>query len=124
MVMAGEDEGDAHTLGLLVELRALCQKIADHNDGYAIEVHRLLQQLCNPNLHGLHDELHFRVVQLGPGYYGEQLRVVSANTSSVLGHAAFNAAVKHYPNCRWMLTWGGGVAGTYDPPGMEVDDKS
>lgn len=85
--MAGEDEGDAHTLGLLGELRALCQKIADHNDGHAIKVHRLLQQRCNPNLHGLHAELHFRVVQLGPGYYGERLRVVSANASSALGHA-------------------------------------
>jgi hypothetical protein len=64
--MAGDDDGDAHTLGLLVELRALCQKIVDHNNGYAIEAHRLLQQLSNPNLHGLGDELHFSVVQLGP----------------------------------------------------------
>jgi len=122
--MAGEDEGDAHTLGLLVELRALCQKIADHNDGYAVEVHRLLQQLSNPNLHGLEEDLHFRVVQLGPGYYGERLRIVSASANMALGHAALEAAIKHYPNCRWMLTWGGGVAGRYDPPGMDVSYKS
>ncbi len=117
--MAG-DEGDAYTLGLLVELRALCQKIADHNDAYSMEAHHLLQRLSNPNLHGLEAHLHFRVVQLGPGYYGETLRIVSANANAALGHAAFHVAVKHYPNCRWMLTWHGGVANRYDPPGMDV----
>ena len=57
-----EDGGDALTLGLLVELRDLCQKVAYENEGFAIEVHRLLQQLTNPNLHGLDSELHFRVL--------------------------------------------------------------
>ena len=118
-----DDGGDAHTLSLLVELRMLCQKIADRNDRYALEVHRLLQQLCNPNLHGLETDLHFRLVQLGPGYYGESLRVVSASANSTFGEAALAAAIKHYPNCRWMLKWKGGVAGRYDPPGMDVSEK-
>src|SRR5437016_5394208 len=47
--------------------------------GYAHHVHRLLQQLMNPNLHDLNRDLDFRVMQLGPGYYGDSLRIVSAN---------------------------------------------
>ena len=121
--MSSDDGGDAHTLGLLVELRALCQKIADHNDGYAHEVHRLLQQLCNPNLHDLDDELSFRVVELGPGYYGETLRTVSANANLTLGYAAFQTAVKQNPKSTWLLKYPGGVAGRYDPPGTEMSDK-
>jgi hypothetical protein len=124
LAMTGEDEGDAHTLGLLVELRALCQKIADHNDGYGHEVHRLLQQLYNPNLHVLDRDLSYRVLQLGSGYYGETLRTVSANSNLTLGHAALDAAVKQNPKSSWLLKYPGGVAGRYDPPGMNVDDKS
>src|SRR5258707_650276 len=97
---AMQDEGDAYTLGLLLDLRKLCRRVAEQNDDFAIEAHRLLQQLCNPNLHGLGADLHFRVVQLGPGYYGERLRIISANANSAMGHAAFAAAVKHYPTCR------------------------
>jgi hypothetical protein len=114
--MTGDDEGDAHTLGLLVELRALCQKIANHNDGYAYEVHQLLQQLCNQNLHDLYRDLRFRVIELGPGYYGDTVRVVSANANLDLGHAALEAAVKQNPNKSWLLKYPGGVAGRYDPP--------
>jgi hypothetical protein len=58
-----EEEGDGYTLGLLVELRKLCTKIAEENHGYTSEVHRLLQQLANPNLHGLDRDLSFRVIR-------------------------------------------------------------
>jgi hypothetical protein len=43
-----EDEGDGYTLGLLIELRKLCTKIAEENVVYTNEVHRLLHQLVNP----------------------------------------------------------------------------
>jgi hypothetical protein len=62
-----EDEGDGYTLGLLLDLRNLCTKIAENNWVYANEVHRLLQQLNNPNLHDLDRDLSFRVIQRGPG---------------------------------------------------------
>jgi hypothetical protein len=48
-----DEEGDAHTHGLLLELRNLCTKIAEHHHAYAAELHRLLQQVHNPNLHEL-----------------------------------------------------------------------
>ena len=116
-----EEDGEAQTLGLLFDLRKLCEKVAWENEGYAIEVHRLLQQLCNPNLHDLEKDLHFRVLQFGPGQYGQTWRVVSASANSTLGQDAFRSAVKHYPNCRWLLKWHGGVAGRYDPPGMDIE---
>jgi hypothetical protein len=65
-----EDEGDAHTLGLLVDMRELCRKIAENHHHYAAQLHGLLRQVQNPNVHGLDKELSFRVEQLGPGYYG------------------------------------------------------
>ena len=118
-----EDEGDAHTLSLLVDLRELCRKIAEHNESYAYEVHRLLQQLNNPNLHELHQDLRFRVIQKAPEYYGEQLRIVSANANLSLGHAALAEAVKQHPKSGWLLLYPGGVAGRYDPPGTVINLK-
>jgi hypothetical protein len=115
-----EDEGDGYTLGLLVELRKLCTKIAEENHVYTSEVHRLLQQLVNPNLHGLDRDLSYRVIQKSAeGYYGETLRTVSANANMSLGHAALQAAIKQDPKSRWMLLYPGGVAGRYDPPGSK-----
>jgi len=115
-----EDEGDGYTLALLIELRKLCTKIAEENHVYTNEVHRLLQQLVNPNLHGLDRDLSFRVIQQSAeGYYGEKLRTVSANANMSLGHAALQAAIKQDPKSRWMLLYPGGVAGRYDPPGSK-----
>jgi hypothetical protein len=113
-----EDDGDGYTLGLLLEFRKLCQKIAEDNEAYAYEARRLLQQLNNPNLRGLDRDLSFRVIQKSAAnYYGETLRTVSANANLNLGHAALEAAIKQDPKSRWMLLYPGGVAGRYDPPG-------
>ena len=77
-----------------------------------------MQQLNNPNLHGLDRDLSFRVIQMSAeNYYGETLRTVSANANLSLGHAALDAAIKQDPKSRWMLLYPGGVAGRYDPPG-------
>lgn len=117
------DEGDDHTVGLLLHLRNLCMKISEHYEEDARDLHRLLQQVNNPNLHDLDYDLSFRVVQLGPGYYGETLRTVSANANLRLGHAALEAAVKLNPNSTWLLKYRGGLAGRYDPPGTVINDK-
>ena len=105
-----EDEGDGYTLRLLVELRRLCTKIAEENHVYTSEVHSPLQQLVNPNLHGLDRDLSYRVIQQSAeGYYGETLRTVSSNANLRLGHAAPEAAIKQDPKSRWMLLYPGGV---------------
>jgi hypothetical protein len=116
-------EGDGHTLGLLLDLRELCRKLADRHELDSIELHRLLQQLQNPNLHGLDHELSFRVIQKAPEYYGETLRIVSANANLGLGHATLEAAIRQDPKSGWMLLYPGGVAGRYHPPGTVIEDK-
>jgi hypothetical protein len=119
-----EDEGGGSTLGLLLELRKLCHKIADDNQGYTSDVHRLLQQLVNPNLHGLDRDLSFRVFQqTAEGYYGETLRTVPRNANLILGHAAMKEAIRQDPKSCWMLLYPGGVAGRYDPPGTPPPNK-
>jgi hypothetical protein len=118
----GEDDGDAHTLGLLVDMRDLCTKIAEEHHHYAAQLHELLRQVKNPNVHGLDKELTFRVeqLQLGePDQYAETLRAMSLNSNMALARAAFGAAVKHYPNQRWILKWAAQIVERYDPPAMK-----
>jgi len=126
MSMSGEDDGDAHTLGLLVDMRDLCTKIAEEHHHYAAQLHDLLRQVKNPNVHGLDKELTFRVeqLQLGePDHRAETLRAMSLNASIPLARAAFGAAVKHYPNQRWILKWGGYIVERYDPPRTKKDNE-
>lgn len=53
--MAGEDEGDAHTLGLLVDLRDLRTKIGVEYRHMTSELHDLLRQVqtrtCTVSMH-------------------------------------------------------------------------
>jgi hypothetical protein len=98
-------------------------RIAEHHDAYAADLHRLLKQVHNPNLHDLDRDLSCRVVELGPGYYGDTLRTVSANANLSLGHAALMAAVKQNPTRSWLLQYPGGVAGRYDSPGTKIEDE-
>ena len=114
-----EDEGDAHTLGLLVDLRKLCSRIGDEHRRMASELHDLLRQVQNPNVHGLDRELGFRVQQLdekgNPESWPELFRLLSLNCSMTLARAAFEAACKCYPNKRLVLKWGGVVVDRYEP---------
>lgn len=116
-------EGDGQTLGLLLELRELCARIVDRNDDAARELHQLLLRLRNPNLHGLDENLSFKVIQKEPEYYGSPLRVVSANANLNLGHTALKEAIRQDPKSGWILLYSGGVAGRYDPPGTVINDK-
>ncbi len=117
--MSTEDEGDAHTLGLLVDLRNLCTRIGEEHHRMASELHDLLRQVQNPNVHGLDKELTFRVEQLDEGVpedqYPEMFRSLSLNCSIVLARAAFEAACKCYPTRRLILKWGGYIVERYEP---------
>ena len=117
--MAAEDEGDAHTLGLLVDLRNLCTRFGEEHHGMASELHDFLRQVQNPNVHGLNKELTFRVEQLDekgdPDGWPELFRSLSLNCSITLARAAFEAACKCYPNRRLILKWGGVVVERYEP---------
>jgi hypothetical protein len=116
LVMAGEDEGDAHTLGLLFDMRDLCTEIATAHDHFTARLHDLMRQVQNPNVHGLDKEMGFRVEALGPGEMPETLRAVSLNCSINVARGAFAAAIKSYPNQRMRLKWGAYIVERYEPP--------
>ena len=101
-----DSQGDGYTLGLLVDLRDLCTKIGDNHYRMAAELHDLLREVANPNVHGLDKELSFRVQQTASGEYGETLRTISLNGNAEIARAAFRAAVRCYPHERWRLLWG------------------
>ena len=98
--MAGEDEGDAHTLGLLVDLRNLCRRMGDEHHRMVSELHDLLRQVQAPNVNGLDKELTFRIEQLDekadPEGWPELFRSLSLNCSVTLARAAFEAAWERY----------------------------
>jgi hypothetical protein len=114
-----EDDGDAHTLGLLVDLRDLCSNIADEHHRMASRLHDLLRQIQRPNVHGLDKEMGIRVEQLDekgdPDGWPELFRALSLNCSITLARAAFEAACKCYPTKRLILKWGGVVVERYEP---------
>jgi hypothetical protein len=62
--MTSEDDSDAHTLGLLVDLRDLCTPIGEEHHRMASQLHNLLRPVQNPNVHGLNKELTHRVEHL------------------------------------------------------------
>lgn len=115
-----DEEGDAHTLGLLVDLRNLCTRMGDEHHRMASELHDLLRQVQNPNVHGLDKELTFRVEQLDEKAdaetHPELFRSLSLNCSINLARAAFEAACKCYPTRRLILKWGGYIVERYEPP--------
>jgi hypothetical protein len=113
--MTGESQGDGYTLGLLVDLRALCTKIGDSHYRMAAELHDLLRQVANPDVHGLDKELTFRVQQTAFGEHGETLRAISLNGNVEIARAAFQAAVRCYPRERWLLLWGAYIVEKYEP---------
>src|SRR4029079_971957 len=59
-----EDEGDAHTLDLLTDLRNLCDEINAAHGNFTARLNDLMRQMANPNVHGLDRELTYRVMQL------------------------------------------------------------
>jgi hypothetical protein len=113
--MTIDPRGDGYTLGLLVDLRDLCKKIGESHYSMAAELHDLLRQVANPDVHGLDKDLTFRVQQTEFGEYGEALRTISLNGSAEVARAAFNAAVRCYPDQKWLLLWRAYVVEKYEP---------
>ena len=85
----------------------------------AAELHDLLRKVANPNVHGLDRELSFRVQQTALGEHGETLRTISLNGNAEVARAAFQGAVRCYPNQRWLLLWGAYIVEKYEPNGAE-----
>lgn len=110
-----EKEGEALTVGLLIGVRDVCRKIADQHARLGHELHELLRQISNPNLHDVETQLTFRIEQCAPGQYGECVRVISVNGSIAVAHAAFDASVREFPSETWLLVWHSQIIRRYEP---------
>jgi hypothetical protein len=64
----------------------------------------MLRKLAHPSVSGLDKDLTFRVQQHAAGEHGEVLRTISLNGKAEVARAAFNAAVKCYPNDAGAVT--------------------
>jgi hypothetical protein len=109
-----EEDGDRHTLGLLLELRDLAKEASDSNHTLASRFHELLRSVSNPNAPDVAKELPFKVRQF-IGQSDELLRTVSLNGNIELARAAFEAAKRIYPNDRLVLLWGNWVVEDTNP---------
>ena len=110
-----EEDGERHTLGLLLQLRELCEKAADTQDDLAWRLHELLRSISSSNTPDVAAELTFRV----EGFIGRSsmpMRTMSLNGNITVARAAYEATLKLYPNDRWILTWGGVVVADSMPP--------
>jgi hypothetical protein len=65
-----------------------------------------LDSVANPSVSDVDKELTFRVQQQAFGEYGETIRTISLNGNKDVALAAFNAAVRCYPNEKLFLLWG------------------
>jgi hypothetical protein len=63
----------------------------------------------------LDKDFSFRVQQTAVGEYGEALRTISLNGNADVTRAAFQAAVKCYPDQKWLLLWRSSVVEKYEP---------
>ena len=113
--MNDEMPDDGYTLGLLVDLRDLCTRIGESHHRMAAELHDLLRKVARPDVPGLDKDFSFRVQQTAVGEYGEALRTISLNGNAEVARAAFHAAVRCYPDQRWLLLWRAYIVEKYEP---------
>jgi|SRR6516165_7515554 hypothetical protein len=113
--MTEDAQNDGYALGLLVDLRDVCKRIGDTHYTMAAELHRLLRQVANPNVHDIDKELTFRVQQTAHGENGETLRTISLSGNAEVARAAFDAAVRCYPREHWLLLWDSYIVKRYEP---------
>jgi hypothetical protein len=108
-----DEGGQLHTLGLLEQLRAHSGELWGRSSKLYFHVDKLLRQLENPNLHEIAN-MSFRI-ELWERH-AEHIRwTVAASGSIVLAHAAFDAAIKEWPQERFTLRNGIMLMREYPP---------
>jgi hypothetical protein len=98
------DDGQLHTLGLLERLRSETNLVRGTYAGLYERVDKLLRELENPNLHDIAN-MSFRV-ELWDQHALHIRWVIAAAGSVFLARAAFDEAVKHWPDQRLTLRQG------------------
>jgi hypothetical protein len=101
---ADPDDGQLHTLGLLERLRSETDLVRGAYSGLYSRVDKLLRELENPNLHEIAN-MSFRV-ELWDQQALHIRWVIAASGSVFVARAAFDEAVKQYPDERLTLRQG------------------
>jgi hypothetical protein len=116
--MTAETPGDGYTLGLMVDLRELCKKIGESHHRMAAELHDLLRRVANPDVHGLDKDLTFRSSRPPPTASTARLCGPSPSTATPRSPGQlFRAAVRCYPDQKWLLLWRAYIVEKYEPEG-------
>jgi hypothetical protein len=90
------DDGQLHTLGLLERLRSEANLVRGAYGGLYERVDKLLREIENPNLHDIRN-MNFRI-ELWDRHALHIRWVIAASGSVYLAHAAFDEAVRQYPD--------------------------
>lgn len=104
----GNEDGEAHTLGILRELRAMAEEIGRGHMDYAERFHCVLESLKNPNLPDVANGLQYSVRAYQKGTR-QLTRVIAVCGNPTVARAAYECAAKIFPDARWTLCWGGYV---------------
>jgi hypothetical protein len=96
-----DEDGQLHTLGLLERLRSETNLVRGAYDGLYGRVDKLLREIENPNLHDIRN-MSFRV-ELWDQHALHIRWVVAAAGSVFLARAAFDEAVKQWPDQKLTL---------------------
>lgn len=107
------EDGEAHTLGLLKELRELAQQASDSTADIAARFHELLRSVSSSNTPDVPKGLSFRVMSRDKA--GEVQRVIAVCGNIEIARAAFETAKRIFPNDRWVLLWGAYVSDDTHP---------
>ena len=113
-MIAEPDDGQLHTLGLLERLRADTHLIQGAYGGLYERVDKLLRELENPNLHDIAN-MSFRV-ELWDRHALHIRWVIAAAGSVFLARAAFDEAVKQWPEQKLTLRQGIMLINEHPPP--------
>jgi hypothetical protein len=101
---AEPDDGQLHTLGLLERLRSETNLVRGAYGGLYERVDKLLREIENPNLHDIRN-MSFRV-ELWDQHALHIRWVIAAAGSVFLARAAFEEAVKQWPDQKLTLRQG------------------
>jgi hypothetical protein len=91
-----DDDGQLHTLGLLERLRSETNLVQGAYGGLYERVDKQLREIENPNLHDIRN-MNFRI-ELWDRHALHIRWVIAASGSVFLAHAAFDEAVRQYPD--------------------------
>ena len=106
--------GEIVTLDALDALREECVKLGNAIHASSDRIFRIQQELSNPNVFSLPTRLPFQIEHWDD--HGNDLRwVISASSNVTIARAAFDAAIKYYPNYRWTLSQGMMRLGEHKP---------